>query len=261
MPSSSQLELRNLRFAYEAAGWFLDVPALAFGCEPLCGIVGPNGSGKSTLLKIAAGLLVPQAGEAVLAGRSLASRRRRALARQLGYLPQECPVLFDYGVEQVVAMGRHPYGGTLDLSGPGDRAAVARALGEVGLESLCHRPMSQLSGGERRRAWLAAALAQETELLLLDEPTAALDPHQAVAVMAILAQRAAAGLRVVAVMHDLNLAALYCDRLVLLRGGTIAADGPSREILTEERLRTAYGTHIEVLSHPQRRDPVVLPKK
>jgi iron complex transport system ATP-binding protein len=261
MSSPNQLVLRNLRFSYESAAWELRIPALALGTEPLCGIVGPNGSGKSTLLKLAAGLLAPGEGAVELDGRAVARMRRADLARRLGFLPQECPALFDYAVEQVVALGRHAHGGTLDLPTAADRDAVARALGDVGLEALRHRPLSHLSGGERRRAWLASALAQEPEILLLDEPTQALDLHQAAAVMEILARRAANGLRVVAVMHDLNLAGLFCDRLVLVQAGKIAADGPPAEILTENRLVAAYGDKIEVLRRPEAQNPIVLARK
>lgn len=261
MSSPGQLELRDLRFSYEPAGWSLEIPALAFGGEALCGIIGPNGSGKSTLLKLAAGLLAPETGVAELDGRSVARMRRADLARRLGYLPQECPALFDYAVEQVAAMGRHAHGGTLDLAAAADREAVARALADVGLDVLRHRPLSRLSGGERRRAWLAAALAQEPELLLLDEPTLALDLHQAAAVMEILARRASAGLRVVMVMHDLNLAGLFCDRLILLHAGRIAAAGSPLDVLTENRLLAAYGSQIEVLRHPLTQKPLVLAKK
>ena len=261
MGSQAELAFRAVRFGYEPGAWALDVPALAFGREPLCGIVGPNGSGKSTLLKLAAGLLAPREGAVELAGRSVARMRRADLALRLGYLPQECPALFDYAVEQVVAMGRHAHGGALDLATAADREAVARALADVGLEALRHRPLSHLSGGERRRAWLASALAQEPEILLLDEPTQALDLHQAAAVMEILARRAANGLRVVAVLHDLNLAGLFCDRLILVQDGKIAADGPPADILTENRLLAAYGDKIEVLRRPESQNPIVLAKK
>ncbi len=259
--SACQLDLRNLRFSYEPTAWELRIPALALGTEPLCGLVGPNGSGKSTLLKLAAGLLAPGAGAVELGGRAVARMRRADLALRLGYLPQECSVLFAYTVEQVAAMGRHAHGGGLDLATAADRAAVDRALADVGLDALRRRPLSQLSGGERRRAWLAAALAQEPEILLLDEPTQALDLHQAAGVMEILARRAANGLRVVAVLHDLNLAGLFCERLVLVQGGEIAADGPPAAVLTEERLRHAYGGKIEVLRRPETQNPVIVVKK
>jgi iron complex transport system ATP-binding protein len=201
-------------------------------------------------------------GAVELGGQPLARMRRLQIARRLGYLPQECPALFDYAVEQVVAMGRHAHGGVLELSAAADREAVDRALADVGLAALRQRPLSQLSGGERRRAWLASALAQETEILLLDEPTQALDVHQGAAVMEILARRAAQGLRVVAVMHDLNLAGLFsADRLVLLQAGAIAADGPPADVLTASRLVSAYGDKIEVLQRPESKNPIVLAKK
>ena len=260
MSSQAELALNAVRFGYEA-GWELRISSLAFGNEPLCGVVGPNGSGKSTLLKLAAGLLAPGTGAVELGGQPLARMRRLQIARRLGYLPQECPALFDYAVEQVVAMGRHAHGGVLEMPAAADRDAVARALADVGLEALRHRPLSHLSGGERRRAWLASALAQEPEILLLDEPTQALDLHQAAAVMEILARRAANGLRVVAVLHDLNLAGLFCDRLVLVQAGEIAADGPPADILTENRLLAAYGDKIEVLRRPEAQNPIVLAKK
>ena len=259
--SSCQLALSSICFGYEADGWELQIPSLSFGGESICGIVGPNGSGKSTLLKIAAGLLSPQSGAVELNGHSISRMSRRSIALVLGILPQECPALFDYTVEQVVAMGRHAHGGVLEISAPGDREAVDRALADVALESLRHRPLSHLSGGERRRAWIASALAQEPSLLLLDEPTQSLDLHQAAAVMEVLARRAANGLRVVAVMHDLNLAALFCDRLLLFQNGKMISDGRPSDLLTPDLISSVYGEKIEVILHPNTKKPIVLSKK
>ena len=261
MSLQAELALKAIRFGYETGAWELRIPSLLLGNEPVCGIVGPNGSGKSTLLKIAAGLLAPAAGEVSLNGHPLARMPRAAIARRLGFLPQECPALFDYTVEQVAAMGRHAHGGVLEMSAPGDREAVARALGAVKLEPLRHRRLSQLSGGERRRTWIASALAQEPDILLLDEPTQSLDLHQAAAVMEILAARAAVGMRVVVVMHDLTLSALFCSRLLLLQDGKIAGDGRPADILTQNRISTVYGDKIEVISHPETQNPLVLAKK
>ena len=261
MGAPAELVLEAIRFSYGSGAWGLHIPRLAFGGESICGIVGANGSGKSTLLKIAAGLFSAKKGAVSLDGRLLARLGRKAIARQVGYLPQECPVLFDYTVEQVAAMGRHVHGGVLDLAAPEDIGAVARALDAVKMESFRHRRLTQLSGGERRRAWLASALAQETGLLLLDEPTQALDVHQASAVMEVLARKAAEGVRVVAVLHDLNLAALFCSRLILLREGQVAADGSPEDILTYEFLAEAYGDRVDVVRHPATLNPIVLPRK
>jgi len=261
MHTQAELVLGSIRFAYEPGGWELQIPALSLGLEPLCGIVGPNGSGKSTLLKIAAGMLAAPEGRVTLNDHSLASMHRGVIARILGFLPQECPALFDYTVQQVAAMGRHAHGGVLELSTLGDAEAVARALDAVGLESLRHRPLSHLSGGERRRAWIASALAQEPDILLLDEPTQSLDLHQAVHIMKVLAGMAEKGMRVVAVLHDLNLASLFCDRLILLRQGQIFADGVPRDLLTQKQLSDVYGDNLEVMSHPETQQPLVWARK
>ncbi len=261
MQPAPQLELQSIRFGFEPNAWELRIPELVLGGEGICGVVGPNGAGKSSLLKLGAGLLSPSEGRVRLDGRPVRRLRRRDLARRLGYLPQEVPVLFDYTVAQVAAMGRHAHGGGLGLDAAGDIAAVTRALDAVQMEPFRHRRFSQLSGGERRRAWLAAALAQEPDLLLLDEPTQALDVHHAAAIMDVLARKAAEGLRVVVVMHDLNLAALVCDRLVFLDHGRVAADGAPGNVLTADRIAAAYGGGVEVISHPVTNQPVVLAVK
>ncbi|NLG34122.1 MAG: ABC transporter ATP-binding protein [Lentisphaerae bacterium] len=261
MDPQAELVLEAVRFGYAPGGWTLEIPSLVLGREALCGIIGPNGAGKSTLLKLAAGLIAPDAGRIRMNGRELARMRRKILARHLGFLPQECPALFDYAVEQVVAMGRHAHGGVLELEAPGDIAAVSRALDAVRMEPFRPRRLSQLSGGERRRVWLASALAQEPDMLLLDEPTQALDLHHAAAVMEVLSGKAAEGLRVVAVMHDLNLAALFCDRLILMQDGEIVADGTPAEVLTPSLLRAVYGRHLNVVQVPGLIPPVVLPER
>lgn len=258
---NAPLRLEQVRWAYPAASWELEIPQLALGNEPFCAIIGPNGAGKSTLLKIAAGLLKPTVGGVFLHKNAIFSLKRREIARKLGYLPQECPALFDYTVAQLAALGRHAHGGTLDLPHAGDRAAVERALATVGLENMKNRPISQLSGGERRRAWLAAALAQEPGILLLDEPTQALDLHQTSVMMSVLAEKAAAGLRVVAVLHDLNLAALFCNRLILLQNGKIVADGAPADILTRDSLVPVYGDKLDIFWRETSEIPIILAKK
>lgn len=255
------LRLEHVRWTYPAGAWELNIPHLSLGNEAMCGIIGPNGAGKSTLLKIAAGLLQPASGDVFLQKNAIFSLKRREIAQKLGFLPQECPALFDYTVAQIAALGRHAYGGTLDLPNATDRAAVERALAAVGLENLQHRAISQLSGGERRRAWLAAALAQEPDILLLDEPTQALDVHQASVMMSVLADKAAGGLRVVAVLHDLNLAALFCHRLILMQNGCVVADGAPADVLTRDFLLPVYGDKLDVFWRENSKIPIILAKK
>lgn len=261
MGARAELALESIRFGYGVGDWELRVSRLHFGGEAVCGIVGPNGSGKSTLLKIAAGLERPRHGEARLNGRPVQRMRRREVALELGYMPQESPATFDYEVGQVVAMGRHAHGGGLEPEKAEDVAAVARALDAVKLEPFRRRRLSQLSGGERRRAWVAAALAQEPGILLLDEPTQALDIGQAAALMEMLAEKAAAGLRVVAVLHDLNLATLFCDRLVMLDRGQVLADGPPEEVVARENVAEAFGNRVDVVRHPRTLHPILLARR
>ncbi len=257
---TDEFAFTGVRFSYAPdAPWTLDIPHLDLSGGRLCGIVGANGSGKSTLLKLAAGILPPTEGEARFCGRPLMDWPRRALARHLGYLPQECPMLFDYTVRQILSMGRYAHAAFWGGLSAADYAAIDRALEELQLNELADRPLSRLSGGERRRAWIGAALAQETQWLLLDEPTQSLDIHQAAAVMQMLHARAAAGTNIRVVLHDLNLAARFCDRLLLLHNGAILADGPVHSVLTVENLQHIYGRTIDVFPHPRTHQPVILP--
>ena len=213
----------------------------------LVGILGPNGSGKTTLLRAARGLLPPDAGRVALFGRAPDAWDRRALARRVALVPQRDEMLFPFTVEEVVLMGRWPHVGGLGFEGPEDRRIVRDALDELELLPLRHRPMTTLSGGERQRAVVARALAQQPELMLLDEPTSALDIRHQVGVLELLrARNRDAGLTVVAVLHDLNLATLFCDRVVLLGDGAVHADGPTAEVVTYANVRAVYRTEVYV---------------
>jgi iron complex transport system ATP-binding protein len=255
------LRLDRVRFAYPDAAWALRVEAFALQPGTCTGVVGPNGSGKSTLLKLAAGVLTPDAGDVRIDGVPLASLRRREIALRLGYLPQEAPALYDFTVGEVAAMGRYAHqGGGLGLATARDAEAVADALRAVALDGLVDRPLSHLSGGERRRALIASVLAQEPRAVLLDEPTAGLDPHHAAALFRLLHRLSTTGLGVLIVTHDLNLASLFCHRLVMVDRGAVACEGSPREVLTPEALRALYGDELLVRDHPQCADrPVVLP--
>jgi iron complex transport system ATP-binding protein len=224
----------------------------------LCGLLGPNGSGKSTLLKTLAGVLRAWSGRAELFGADVAALSPRAIARRVAVIPQGVSILFPFTVEEVVAMGRHPHLGRFEREGRGDREAVTRALDETDTAALAGRPMDELSGGERQRVVIARALAQEPELLLLDEPTTHLDINHQVEVFELLARlNREHGLTVLAISHDVNVCAEYCRRLMVLREGRLAGDGTPAELVTPELVRDVYGASVSVLANPTSGAPLI----
>ena len=254
------LSVEGLCYRYPESDWQLsgiDWPLQPGDCV---GIVGPNGSGKSTLLKLAVGLLTPQQGHVRLGRRELATLSRRDIARVVGYLPQGVQPSYDHRVADVVGMGRYCRQRGLGFASPEDEAVIARCLASTEMTTLANRPLSQLSGGERQRALLAAVLAQEPEALLLDEPTTGLDLHHQVAFFQRLGGYARDGLAVAVVTHDWNLAAQFCDRLLLLKEGRILAYGSVNEVVRPEMLSDLYGAEVCVTRHPQNDRPVVLPQ-
>jgi iron complex transport system ATP-binding protein len=239
------LELDDIAFAYGAKPIF---EGLSLTFEPGCfyGIIGPNGSGKSTLIDLLCGHLRPMRGMVRLAGRPLGAYPRKSLARRIALVPQTLRLDFPYTCAEVVMMGRYPHIPRFGRPGEADRRAVAKVLDETELTATAGRRVDRLSGGERQRVVFARALAQETGVLLLDEATAHLDMHHAIGLLNLAARRVARGALVVAVLQDLNLAAMYCDRLVCLGGGRVYAGGPTAEVLTAEVLRDVFRVHARV---------------
>lgn len=234
------LRFEGVSFAYGARRVLADVSAEVREGE-FFGILGPNGSGKSTLLKCAAGLLRPSAGRVTLRERDVAAFAPRALAREVAFLAQETAVEFPYRVSEVVLLGRTPHLGVLGFAGEADVALAREALQLTGCAELAARRIHELSGGERQRVFLARALAQATGLLLLDEPTAHLDLRHQIALHDLLRARNRTGAcTVVTVLHDLNLAAQYCDRVLLLSEGTVHACGTVEEVLTYRNVRDVF---------------------
>jgi iron complex transport system ATP-binding protein len=216
----------------------------------LVGILGPNGSGKTTLLKLLCGLLQPTAGRVSIDGRDLAGLSRRALARLISVVPQETHLAFDYSVLEVVMMGRYPHLGAFELESRDDEAIARDALAATHTLALADRPFDTLSGGEKQRVIIASALAQSAGTMLLDEPTAALDPGYQVELAALLgALNRDRGVTMAVATHDLNLAAGLCRELVLVRGGTVIASGPTREVLTRDTVRALYDLEADVRFH------------
>lgn len=222
-------------------------------------LVGPNGAGKSTLLGALAGDLAGCGGEVRIAGRPLADWSPGNLALRRAVLPQSAALSFPFPVEEVVRMGRAPWAGT---AGEGeDDAVVAAAMAATEVSPFADRPYAALSGGERARVALARVLAQRAPVLLLDEPTAALDLRHQELVLRLCRERAGAGDAVVVVLHDLGLAAAYADRVAVLHAGAVAAEGAPAEVLREELLSRVYRQPVEVFPHPETGVPLVVPKR
>lgn len=207
-------------------------------------VLGPNGAGKTTLVRALAGALTPDAGRVTLDGKPLAAFAASARAARIAYLPQARDAAWNMRVADVVALGRFHARRLLSPETPADRAAIARAMDEADIAHLADRGVRTLSGGEFARVALARALAAEATIILADEPIAGLDPAHQLRVMTALRRRAAEGAAVLTVMHDLTLAAQFCDRAVLIADGRIAADGPPDEVMTEETLYDVYGVRL-----------------
>jgi iron complex transport system ATP-binding protein len=224
-------------------------------------LIGPNGAGKSTLLRVATGLVRPAAGRALLGGSPIETLDRGTIARRLAVVPQQATLPFATRVEDVVALGRLPHEDPLRGSRPADRAAVAAAIDRVGVGHLLGRDARELSLGERQLVLLALAVAQAAPVLVLDEPTVHLDLRHQVETMELLVDlNERDGTTIVAVLHDLGLAALFFPRLVLLDAGRIVADGAPGDVLSPERIREVFGVDPSIVrlptTAPSGRDPV-----
>jgi iron complex transport system ATP-binding protein len=262
------LSARDVSFAYRGTGGRgdADAPLVVDGVSldvspgAFVGILGPNGSGKTTLLKVLAGLLAARSGSVTLDGTPVASWPRRALARRIALVPQEVHPAFDYSVLELALMGRYPHLGPFAVEGPGDVAIALESLGATGARQFEDRPFSTLSGGEKQRVVLAAALAQRADILLLDEPTASLDPgHQLDIATLLTTLNRERGLTLVLATHDLNLAAAVCRDLVLVRDGRTLASGATRDVLTGTNLELLYGIRADVRFHDEAGHLTVVP--
>jgi iron complex transport system ATP-binding protein len=228
----------------------------------LVAIVGPNGAGKTTLLRLTAGLLAPSAGRVEVGGVDPAAEPRRVLARRLAYLPQSYRLAFPFTVTEVVLMGRyaHRAPGLLGLERPADVEAAAAALDRCQVRDLADRRFDELSGGEQRRVLLAQAFCQQVDILVLDEPTASLDPAHAIAVLeALRAETSGRGAVALLVTHDLALAARFATRVVVMDRGTIVAAGPPAATLAAPETERAFGVRLHVGTLPDGVTPYVVP--
>lgn len=259
-PGASALQLQNVDLAY---GDTAVLQGLSLAVEPgaFTAVVGPNGCGKSTLLRVLGGALAPTRGQAWLDGANLATLRRKAVARRLAYLPQNPVAPEMISVRDLVARGRYPHQTLLRQWSPADARAVDAALADTDLTDLAEHPVHTLSGGQRQRAWLALVLAQDAGIMLLDEPTTFLDIRHQIDLLELCARLHQAGRTLVVVLHDLNLAFRYADRVVMMRSGRIAAQGEVRQVVTEAAMQQVFDLDCRVLPDPETGSPMIVPRR
>ncbi|MFT4063674.1 ATP-binding cassette domain-containing protein [Paraburkholderia sp.] len=224
---------------------------LTLPARRVCGLIGHNGSGKSTLLKLLARQQRPTTGSVLFAGAPLAQWDNRALARKVAYLPQQPPAADGMTVRELVSLGRYPWHGALGRFGVRDSAKVSEAMALTDVARFADRPVDALSGGERQRVWIAMLVAQDSDCLLLDEPISALDiAHQIEVLSLVRTLSEKRGLSVVVVLHDINMAARFCDDLIALKGGRLLTNGPSAELIRPDTLEDIYGIPMGIVPRP-----------
>ena len=254
-----RLEARTVSFGYGASPVLRDV-SLQIVPGALTALVGPNGSGKSTLLAALARLLRPQSGEVLLDGAAIAKLPTKQVARRLGVLPQNPPLPESITAFELVARGRHPHLGTFGSMGEADLAAIEQAMRATGTHELAGRPVDALSGGQRQRCWIAMALAQETPLILMDEPTAFLDWRYQVEVLDLLRSLTRDhGRTVIVALHELNLAASHADQIVFFKDGRVQGAGPTGQVCRAALIREVFGLEVLAMPHPLTGRPVFAP--
>ena len=255
-----RLSTADLSFAYRRGARVVDSVSLSIAGGAIVGLIGPNGSGKTTLVRLLNGALTPAAGTVSLDGTPVSALSRRDLARRIAVVPQDTHVTFDFTVLEIVLMGRYAHLGAFALEGPADVSIARAALAATGTAALEARQFATLSGGEKQRVVIASALAQSSDILLLDEPTTALDigfQHEIASLLARLNRER--GTTMVISTHDLNLAAMLCTELVLMKSGRVLAQGLTREVLTAENIRRLYGIDADVADHPRAGHLTVVP--
>ena len=258
-PTPPQLAATGLSLGYAARPVVSDLD-LAVPTGGFTVIVGPNGCGKSTMLRALARMIRPSAGTVTLDGQDLAGIRPKQIARSIGTLAQSPATPAAITVSDLVARGRNPHQSLLRQWSPSDESAVGAALSEVGMTEHAERLVEELSGGQRQRAWIAMALAQETPILLLDEPTTYLDIAHQIEVLDLCSRLHAAGRTLVAVLHDLNLAARYATHIVAMRDGRIVAQGPPETVITADLVRDVFDLDARIIPDPETGRPLIVPR-
>lgn len=255
-PTNPLMQLREVT-CQVAGATLLEPLSLALPACGITGLIGQNGSGKSTLLRILARQQLPTAGEALFEDKPLAAPGEREFARRVGYLPQDLPLASGLTACELIELGRYPWHGALGRFGPEDRLKVDDAIAMTGTAAFRDRMVEALSGGERQRVWLAMLLAQDPQLLLLDEPISALDPAHQLRVLELIRRISRErGIAIVMVLHDVNLAVRFCDHLIALQRGRLIAQGEPASFMEPARLRAIYEVDMGVISNPDLGQPM-----
>lgn len=260
---SVAIDIKNLSYSY-GNGPVLKDTSFSIQKGDFFIIIGPNGSGKTTLMKTISGIIKPQKGRLEILGQSIGSYTRKVLAKTIAFVPQMVSVDFPFTVNELVLMGRSPHLGLLGLEGEKDIKIAEHAMAFTGVEHLARRRLDQLSGGERQRVFIARAICQDSEIILLDEPTASLDLAHQVRVMDLMERlKKEKSITVIMVSHDVNLAAMYGNRLLLINKGKIVSMGRPEEVLTFKALEETYGCRLLVDKSPVGKFPriTLVPQK
>lgn len=253
-----RLSVENLSFGYRNQSVLKNID-LTFPDAGLTVLLGGNGCGKTTLLHTLAGLLTPKEGRVLLEQAPFSSLGRKAIARKLALLPQMTSAPAGVTVRELVMQGRFPWQTWWRQWSKADQQAVDSAIQATGIEDLVERPLEQLSGGQRQRCWVAMTLAQDTPLLLLDEPTTYLDIAHQVELMNLIAQLCAQGKSVITVLHDLNQAAAYADHMIMMKEGSIYAQGDVENVFTQDNLKVVFNLDADIIREPRRQQLLCVP--
>jgi iron complex transport system ATP-binding protein len=257
--TSAIMQLENISFAYETSPVVRDL-SLSIQQQDFIGLIGPNGSGKSTLLKLMGAILKQDSGSILFNESHLSQINKKQFAQSVSWIPQDHPMVFPFKVSEIVLMGRHPYLSSLSFESEEDFVIAQRAMKSTMTLQFADRYFNEISGGEKQRVMIASALAQNPEIMLLDEPTAALDLKYQVEILSILKRLNTDGkMTLVMAMHDLNLASKFCNRLILLNEGKIESDGTPEQVLNKEVLERVYDIEIDLVSSAKDRSIMVHP--
>ena len=243
----SVLEFSNVCFRYDRKFILQEINA-KLNLGEMIGLIGPNGAGKSTLLKLVMGAIKSSEGSVLLHNKQISTYKTRALAQQIALVPQDTNIGYAFSVEEIVAMGRNPHLGRFEVPSCSDQNIIMQALEQTDLQSMSGRHVNTLSGGERQRVLIARAIAQQTPIVLFDEATANLDICHQLEVLMLAKKLANKGRLVICAIHDLNMAARFCDRLILLADKKLQADGKPSEVLTKSLLRDHFSIDVDIMT-------------